>query len=91
MSADFSKNESADLRKYWVDGFNLSGIRNTNVGIDVQGEIWMMKHQDGRAWKFLMSVPQKMLRKPITTYFYEIIEFDEDAEFIHLNLERKNS
>lgn len=91
MSGDLQSSDADFMRRYWIDGFLPSEVKNSKQGVVVSGRVWMAEHGSGKQeqWAFEVEVPQNMLHKPIKNYEYNITNFDEVRMLLVLELAKQ--
>ncbi len=80
--------EDASLRKYWIDGLEPEQIVDTQFGVDIEGLIWLMTDRDAAEYRFRLSIPQRFLYKPITSYSVEDIRVDDGNRVVELMISK---
>jgi len=76
-----------NLRRFWIDGFIPEAMRNTNRGGDVEGTVWVgegssTQHQ----YRFVASVPQKLIHGRMQSFAIESILFDEEQHVLEIGI-----
>jgi hypothetical protein len=71
------------LRRYWVDGFVPANAINTKRGLDVEGVAWVMGGGNGE-YRFIASVPQKLLHGKSQSFEIESLSVDEDQHLLEV-------
>lgn len=69
----------------WIDGFNPEFIKNTKRGVDIEGIAWVAN--GGRSqfpYRFLVSVPQKILRRHRDSFFIDDLVLDEGRKTLEI-------
>ena len=85
-----SSNEKA-LRQFWVDGFLPEALDNTKAGANISGGVWLGEgSRRQKLFRFVASVPQRMLHRRRATFVIEEIAFDEGRGVLHLSLAPKS-
>jgi hypothetical protein len=57
--------EDVLLRRFWIDDFLPESATDTKRGVDVEGKAWVGDGpRDQQAYRFIVSIPQKMLQLP---------------------------
>ena len=87
--------ENADdrnLRHFWIDGFSPDTVINTQRGLQVGGVAWVgeCKGTKQHAYRFVASVPQKLLHRHRQSFVIEKLSFDTGHQFLEVVIgERK--
>lgn len=79
--------EGIEMRGTWCDGFIPEEIRDTQYGVIVRGEAWIV--QGRHRWMdcdFVVHVPQKLLYQTIQDFSFSIDTFDPNEKFIELTV-----
>jgi hypothetical protein len=72
--------DDSALRRFWIDGFIPESITNTKRGAEVEGIAWVgIGSRDQYEYRFVVSVPQKMLQGRRQTFIIDQL-FLDDAE-----------
>jgi hypothetical protein len=84
-SAWLQNSEDNSLRRYWVDGFLPETVTNTKRGVDVEGQAWVGEGaRNQHTYRFVVSVPQKMLHCRRGSFSIEQLALDEANESLNL-------
>jgi len=85
--------ESADksLRGLWIDDFLPESATDTKHGVDVEGTAWV---GDGsramHPYRFVVSVPQKMLHHRRDSFSIERFDLDEEQHTLQVEIGHEN-
>jgi hypothetical protein len=85
-SSGWLKNsDDPTLRRFWIDGFIPETATNTKRGLDVTGAVWVgegswMQYQ----YRFLASVPQKLLHGHRHGFEIESLSLDEGGQLLEI-------
>ncbi len=78
--------EDAALRRFWIDDFLPESATDTKHGLNIEGTAWVGDGpRDQQPYRFIVSVPQKMLSHRRDSFSIE--RFDLDAEEHTLQVE----
>lgn len=85
-----SQSKDQVLRRFWIDGFVPVTTYNTKRGLDVEGVAWVYgdSRSPGGSFRFIVSIPQKLLYRRIQNYAIEQIAVDEAEETLHVVIGR---
>ena len=72
-----------DLRRHWVDGFIPTNAIDTKRGLNVEGAAWVMGESECE-YRFLASIPQKLLHGRRQKYEIESLTLDKDHHLLEL-------
>jgi hypothetical protein len=79
--------EEASLRRFWIDDFLPESATDTKRGIDVKGTAWVGDGpRDQQAYRFIVSLPQKMLRRRRDTFSIESFVLDEKQHTLQVDI-----
>jgi hypothetical protein len=83
-----ASSDEKTLRRFWIDGFLPEKVTNTKRGVDVEGIAWVCASSgaQGGRYRFIVSVPQKMLHRRIQTYVIEQVVIGEAEETLHVEI-----
>lgn len=75
------------LRRFWIDGFLPEDVKDTKRGVNVEGTAWVgtgprMQYP----YRFVVSVPQKMLHRRRQTYSIEQLFLDDAEQMLQIAL-----
>jgi hypothetical protein len=74
-----------ELRRFWIDGFIPEIASNTKYGVDIQGVVWVgMGARIQQEYRFVASLPQKLLHRKSPTFDIQEIALDNEEQFVHL-------
>ncbi len=74
------------LRRFWIDGFLPEAAKNTQRGVDVEGGALVGLGQRRQfQYRFVVSVPQKMLRQR-ETFSIERLSLDEAQQTLQITV-----
>ena len=83
--------EDASLRRFWIDDFLPEGATDTKRGVDVEGTAWVGDGpRDQQAYRFIVSVPQKMLHRRRDTFSIESFVLDEKQHTLQVDIGNEN-
>jgi len=68
------------LRRFWIDGFIPDAATNTQRGLDVEGVVWIGEGSQQRGWRFVASVPQKLLHRYRQIFAIESLSLDAERQ-----------
>lgn len=79
------------LRRFWIDGFIPESATNTQRGLDVEGIVWVGVggEQEQQSFRFVASIPQKMLKKRARKFEIGSLTLDCDRSLLHLIISRQ--
>ncbi|HEY1051669.1 MAG TPA: GNAT family N-acetyltransferase [Prosthecobacter sp.] len=70
---------------YWNDGFRPEGIKDTRHGVEVEGITWVCFGSEVLPpFRFVVSIPQKMLRRGRERFVIEDVLFNEAGRDIRI-------
>lgn len=72
-----------ELRRHWVDGFTPTNAVNTKRGLDAEGVAWVMG-EGGCEYRFLVSIPQKLLHRKKQKLEIESLSLDKDQRVLEV-------
>ncbi|MBI3413803.1 MAG: hypothetical protein HY043_00565 [Verrucomicrobia bacterium] len=82
--------ESSDdktLRRFWIDGFLPESITDTIRGADVEGTAWVgIGGREQWPYRFVVSVPQKMLHRGRQTFAIEQLSLSEAEQTLQIEV-----
>lgn len=80
------------LKHFWIDGFLPEMSTNMKHGVDVEGMAWVVDRQKQAPYRFIVSVPQKMLYRRRQVFLIKQIELDQVKQTLHIEVApQKNS
>jgi len=75
------------LRRFWIDGFLPQTIRGTKRGTDVEGMAWVYGDPQIRhPYRFIVSVPQKMMHSRRQTFSIEQLTLDNAQQTLRIEV-----
>ena len=74
------------LKHFWIDGFLPETSTNTKYGVDVEGMAWVVDRQKQAPYRFIVSVPQKMLYRRRQVFSIQQIELDQAKQILHIEV-----
>ena len=78
------------LRRFWIDGFLPETITNTKHGADVEGTARVgIGARDQYQYRFVVSVPQRMLHRGRQTFCIERLSLDEAEQTLQIEVVRE--
>jgi hypothetical protein len=79
--------EDESLRRFWIDDFLPESATDTKRGVDIEGTAWV---GDGprvqHPYRFIVSVPQKMLHRRGQNFSIEEFVLDEAKQTLQLQI-----
>src|SRR6266480_4314304 len=60
-SAWLTSSDDKRLRRFWIDGFTAETAKNTQRGADIEGTAWIGEGSRQHEYRFVASLPQKVL------------------------------
>ncbi len=79
--------EDKTLRRFWIDGFLPESITDTKHGADVEGMAWVgIGGREQCPYRFVVSVPQKMLHRGRQTFSIEQLSLNEAEQTIQIQV-----
>jgi hypothetical protein len=79
--------EDASLRRFWIDDFLPESATDTKHGVDVQGTAWVGDgSRDQYPYRFIVSVPQKMLHRRPDSFSIERFVLDEAQHTLQMQI-----
>lgn len=86
-SAWLGSADEKTLRRFWIDGFVPEKITNTKRGVDVEGMAEVGEgSQEYYQYRFVVSVPQKMLHRRRQTFSIERLLLDEAKQTLWIEI-----
>ena len=85
--------ESANksLRRLWIDDFLPESATDTKHGVDVDGIAWVGGGSGAmHAYRFVVSVPQMMLRRRQDQFSIERFELDEKRQTLQMEIRHES-
>lgn len=71
----------------WIDGFNPEFIKNTKSGVDIEGVAWVANGGRSQSpYRFLVSVPQKILHRHRDCLFIEDLVLDDGQKTLEIRI-----
>lgn len=81
--------DDKSLRRLWIDDFIPESATDTKSGVDIEGTAWV---GDGprvqHPYRFIISVPQKMLHRRRDSFSIERLTLDETQRTLRVELAR---
>ena len=75
------------LRRFWIDGFLPDSITDTKYGADVEGTAWVgIGGSEQFQYRFIVSVPQKMLHRDRQTFCIKLLSLDETKQTLRIEV-----
>ena len=95
-SASLRNEEEKALTHFWIDGFVPEIIRNTKLGAEVEGTVWVAADAGQDAYRFVVSLPQKLLHGSKRLFSIEEFILDRERKVLQIVIrsgddERKKS
>ena len=79
------------LRRLWIDDFLPESVTDTKHGVDVDGIAWVGGGLGAmRPYRFVVSVPQKMLHRRQDEFSIERFDLDEERLTLQMEIRREN-
>lgn len=77
----------ASLRGFWVDDFLPENATDTKRGVDVEGTAWIGNgSRDLHPYRFIVAIPQKMLRRRRDRFSIEHVVLDEARRTLQVEI-----
>ena len=89
-SAWLASSHEKRLRRFWIDGFTPERIKDTRRGADIEGIAWVGKGSDQHEYRFVASVPQKLLSRR-ASFAIDDITVDDAQKQLTLTLSATSS
>jgi hypothetical protein len=70
----------------WIDGFLPESIRNTRLGVDVEGVAWLVSGNTQKAFQFIASIPQNMLGSHRRNIAIHELKLDEEGRHLEVTV-----
>lgn len=84
----FRSDGGASLGGFWCDGFLPHSARNTKVGVEIHGSVWIVDARQGqRQYSFVVAVPQRMLHRRRDDVALKDVEIDVAQATIRFAIE----
>jgi len=75
------------LRRFWIDGFLPETVTDTKRGVDVEGTAWVGDGaREQHPYRFVVSVPQKMLRRGRSVFSIEHVVIDAAQQTLQIEV-----
>jgi hypothetical protein len=87
VSAWMRNSEEKALQYSWVDGFMPERITNTQRGADVEGTVWVADESRQDAYRFLVSLPQKLVHDAKRLFSIEEFVLDRERKTLRMVIE----
>jgi len=79
--------EDQTLRGLWVDDFKPEHVADTKHGVDIEGTAWIGDGpQAMHPYRFILSVPQKILHRRRDRFSFEIFVLDQDQHTLQVSI-----
>lgn len=79
--------EHMSLRRFWIDDLLPESVTNTKLGLDVEGTAWVGDGpKDMSPYRFIVSVPQKMLHRSPESFTIESLVLDEVQHTLQMEI-----
>ncbi len=85
-SSWLSRLDDKVLKHFWIDGFLPEMSTNTKYGIEVEGMTWVVDGQRQAPYRFIISVPQKMLYHRRQVFSIEQIELEQTRQRLYIDI-----
>ena len=83
--------DDVSLRRYWVDDFLPESVTDTKRGVDIEGTAWVGDGpRDQQPYRFIVSVPQRMLHRRRDSFSIERFYFDEEHHTLQVEIGHEN-
>ncbi|MFO1485715.1 MAG: hypothetical protein U1F71_20300 [Verrucomicrobiaceae bacterium] len=85
------ESEDASLRRFWIDDFLPESATDTKRGLDVEGTAWVGDGpRDQHPYRFVVSIPQKMLHRRRDSFSIERFDLDEERHNLQVEIGHEN-
>lgn len=74
------------LRWLWCDGFLPESIADTQFGVDVEGIAWVGNGKTQHPFRFVASLPQKLLQSDRENIAIDQLRLDEEQRTLTLTI-----
>lgn len=82
-----ASSDDKKLRRFWIDGFIPESITNTKHGADIEGKAWVGSGgREQYQYRFVISVPQKMLHRRRHTFCIQRFSLDEEEQTLQIEV-----
>ena len=79
--------EEKALTHFWIDGFVPERITNTQRGANVEGTVWVAEESRHDAYRFVVSLPRKLLHRAKGSFSIEEIVLDREIKMLRMVVE----
>ena len=76
--------EEKALGHFWIDGFVPERITDTQRGADVEGRVWVADDARQDSYRFVVSLPQKLLHGAGQTFLIEEVVLDRERKTMRM-------